>query len=138
MTNKYYVDACIWIDYLENRSDRFRPLGDWALAMFKKIIVNEEFFIISRPLLEELEERYSPEKLRELFDFIPEELILKIEANKKQFKKALDLSRKLKLPLKDVLHAVLAGDNIAFLVTRDKHFLELTGIAEVKKPEELI
>ena len=41
MNKKYYIDSNIWRDYFENRSDRFRPLGDWALMFFKEIIINE-------------------------------------------------------------------------------------------------
>jgi hypothetical protein len=35
---RYYLDTCIWVDYLENRQDRFRPLGDWALRLIKQIV----------------------------------------------------------------------------------------------------
>ena len=42
------------------------------------------------------------------------------------------------LPLGDVLHTLLARDNNLILVTRDKHFKELTDISKFYKPEELI
>ena len=38
MVEKYYLDTCIWRDYFENRSDKFRPLGDWAFSLIKLII----------------------------------------------------------------------------------------------------
>jgi len=36
------------------------------------------------------------------------------------------------------LHSILARDNQAVLITRDKHFLKLLDICIIKKPEELI
>jgi hypothetical protein len=38
MVKKCYIDAAIWRGLHENRSDRFRPLGDWAFELVKKII----------------------------------------------------------------------------------------------------
>ncbi|MBI2047107.1 PIN domain-containing protein, partial [Candidatus Pacearchaeota archaeon] len=55
-----------------------------------------------------------------------------------QFGKAKDLSKKRDIPLFDALHALLARDQRATLVTRDKHFEKLSDIISYKKPEELI
>ena len=52
---KYYLDACIWRDYFENRSDNFRPLGEWAFRLIKKIIDEGGLFVISDHLINELE-----------------------------------------------------------------------------------
>jgi predicted nucleic acid-binding protein len=38
----------------------------------------------------------------------------------------------------DILHAIIARDNEAILITRDRHFEELTWIVSVQKPEEVI
>ena len=35
---KYYLDTSIWRDYYENRSDKFRPWGEWALILINKIL----------------------------------------------------------------------------------------------------
>ncbi|MBN1376781.1 PIN domain-containing protein [Candidatus Woesearchaeota archaeon] len=51
---------------------------------------------------------------------------------------SLKISRKINIPKNDVLHAILARDNNAILVTRDKHFYKLAEKIIVKKPEELI
>jgi len=37
------------------------------------------------------------------------------------------------MPVKDALHAILARDNKAILVTRDKHFYDLADKVEIKK-----
>ena len=38
--NIYYVDSAIWRDLHENRTDKFRPLGEWAFELFRKILFN--------------------------------------------------------------------------------------------------
>ena len=138
MTEKYYLDACIWRDYFENRSDRFRPLGDWALTLIKKIIENEEIFVLSNHLFMELGKNYSQEELNKRLDFIPEALIQIVKVSIGQTREAINLSKKLNIPKNDALHAILARDNDAILVTRDKHFYELADVAIIKKPEDLI
>ena len=137
MIKKYYLDSCIWIDYFENRSDKFRPLGDWALRLINKIIKEDDLFIFSDHILKELEGNYSKENLSKLFEIVPKQLILKIETNKNQAKEAFKLKTKLNIPFGDALHAILARDNQAILISRDKHFYEFDFV-DVKKPEDLI
>jgi predicted nucleic acid-binding protein len=133
---KYYLDACIWIDYFENRSDRLRPLGDWAFSLIKKIIDENGLIIFSDLVFEELCALYSQEAIVSMLSICPEDTLIRITASYRQINEAKVLSRKLRTPLKDTLHAVLARDNDAILITRDKHFTELFG--KVSKPEELI
>jgi len=138
LVSKYYLDTCIWRDYFENRSDKFRPLGEWALELIKKVINENDLFVISDHVLKEFENIYSENELKRFFDIIPEKLIIKVVMNKKQVKETLELMKKFNVPFGDALHAILARDNNSILVTRDKHFLELQDIVKIKKPEELI
>jgi len=134
----FYLDSCIWRDYFENRSDRFRPLGDWALSLINKIIKEDNLIIFSDILIEELENQYSSEELNKFLKMIPKELIIRIEANEKQTKEAFRIKNKLNIPFGDALHAILARDNNAILISRDKHFYELSEHVTIRKPEELI
>ncbi|MBS3110269.1 PIN domain-containing protein [Candidatus Woesearchaeota archaeon] len=61
-----------------------------------------------------------------------------MESTEKQTGKAKDLSSKRKVPKADALHAVLARDNKAVLVTLDKHFKKLSDISKPKRPQDLI
>lgn len=135
---RYYLDACIWRDYFENRSDRFRPLGEWAFYLIKNIIKNNDMFVISDRLMIELAEEFSPEQIIKIFEIVPEQLIIKIRTKKGQFKEAYRIKRKLNIPFGDILHAILARDTKSVLVSRDKHFYELADEVLVRKPEELI
>jgi len=58
--------------------------------------------------------------------------------SEKQVKEAATLSNKLKIPFGDALHGVLARDNDAVMVTRDRHFRKLKDKVIIKKPEDLI
>ena len=135
---KYYLDTCIWIDYFENRSDRFRPLGEWAFFLIKKIIQDDDLIIYSDLVEEELQVIYSEKEIKKIFSIAPKEILVKVSNSIKQLKEAIHYSKRFNIPKKDALHAVLARDNEAILVTRDKHFYELTRDIIVKKPEELI
>ncbi|MCK4670221.1 MAG: type II toxin-antitoxin system VapC family toxin [Nanoarchaeota archaeon] len=137
MVERYYLDTCIWMDYFENRSDKFRPLGDWALMLINKIIQEESLFVLSDHLLDEIKKQYNLEKLNKIFGIIPKELIIMVKATKQQAHKAFKIKQELKIPFGDALHAMLAKDNDTILVSRDMHFYELPFIS-VKKPEELI
>ena len=81
---------------------------------------------------------YSGEKIKKTFEVVPSKLLIKVPISKEQIKEALAISKKLKIPKKDALHAVLSRDNKAILVTRDKHFYELQETVTIRKPEDLI
>ncbi|MFA5141895.1 MAG: PIN domain-containing protein [Candidatus Woesearchaeota archaeon] len=138
MTQKYYLDTCIWRDYFENRSDRFRPLGDWAFTLLSNIVQNEDLVLYSDLTIQELNKDLNHKKIKEALSIVPEQLLIKVNVLPIQFKEAISLSRKHKIPANDALHYILAKDNNAILVTRDKHFYELNDKMMIKKPEDLI
>jgi predicted nucleic acid-binding protein len=135
---RYYLDACIWRDYFENRSDKFRPLGEWALALIKKIIHEEGIILYSDLIEDELKVTYSETEIKSLLSIVPKEILIKIISSPKQLKEAVLYSKKFNIPKKDALHAILASENNAILVTRDKHFYEIWKELVIKKPEDLI
>ncbi len=124
MAEKYYIDAAIWRDLHENRSDRFRPLGDWAFELFKKIRKDKEKILYSNLVVDELSIAFEKETIKKLFEDISE-LLEKVEIKKEQVEEAKILSKELKIPFGDALHGILARDNNAIMVTRDHHFEEL-------------
>ena len=136
---KFYLDPSIWRDYYENRSDRFRPLGDWALSLINKIIEDGDFILYSDFVIEELKVKYSEEEINNILEIVSKRnLLLKVEISQSQGKEAALICRQRKVAFGDVLHSILSRDNNAIMVTRDKHFLELLDIANIKKPEDLI
>lgn len=137
MVDKYYLDTSIYIDYYENRVDRFRPLGDWAHRLLALIEAKNAVLLISDLLISELESHLSKEQVKELLETY-DGVIKKVKFIDKQLKEAREIANKRKIPLGDALHAIIARDNKALLVTRDHHFEELADITLSKKPEDLI
>jgi predicted nucleic acid-binding protein len=135
---KYYIDSCIWIDYLEDRKDRYRPLGEWALMLINKIIDEKNIVVISNHLINELKKALNDEKAKNAFSVIPKNLIEYMEFNYEHVRKASEIRKRFGIPKSDSLHWVLAAERNAILVTRENHFKPLKEIAKISKPEELI
>ena len=91
-------------------------------------------------IMKELGNAYNGHEIEEMMSIISKQGILaKVkEPDKKQYLEAKRLRDKAKVPFGDAMHAILARDNGAILISRDKHFYELIRIVEVKHPEELI
>ena len=61
-----------------------------------------------------------------------------VKVTEKQIKYAIKICKERNVAFGDAIHAILARDNGAIVITRDRHFLELQDLAECRKPEELI
>lgn len=114
------------------------PKSYWAKELIKKIILNNDKIIISDVVKNELITLgYSKYNLDEIFSNL-RNIIIYINSNKKQIGKAKDLSMKRKIPLLDVLHALISRDNKAILITFDNHFKQITDIVKTKTSKEII
>ena len=139
MSERFYLDSSIWRDYYENRKDKFRPLGEWALRLIKNIIENKNYILYSDFVIKELKIGYNKDEINKIFEIVNKRnLLIKVNISESQIKESAILCKKKEVAFGDALHAVLARDNKAIMVTRDKHFIELNHIAEIKKPEDLI
>jgi hypothetical protein len=67
-----------------------------------------------------------------------EDILEKIISSEKQRHEARKISAERNVPKGDALHAIMAGDYSAILVSRDKHFRQLKDISDYHRPEELI
>ncbi|HLC47406.1 MAG TPA: PIN domain-containing protein [Candidatus Nanoarchaeia archaeon] len=136
---KFYIDTCIWRDYFENRSDNFRPFGEWALELIRLIILKNDMILYSKVVIRELSEEYSHEEIENILSIAMKiNSLKKVEVTDHQKIEARMLSKERGTAFADALHAVLARDNDAILVSRDRHFQDLTDIATVRKPEDLL
>lgn len=138
MLRPFYLDTAIWLDFFENRNEPGLPKGEWANKLLIKIIKNNELIIISDLTLAELTAVGYPQwELKKLFRPL-KSLLLYVESTKKEIGKAKDLSKKRRVPKGDALHALIARDHKATLVTLDKHFHSLKDIIEPKRPQDLL
>lgn len=138
MTQKYYLDTSIWLDFFENRNEPNLPKGDWAHKLLNQITEDNDKIIYSDIVLLELGiAGYQPHEIEKLFEKIKPILIF-VESAEKQARKAKDLSVKRNIPKGDALHALIARDNKATLVTLDNHFKKLLDIIKPKRPQDFI
>jgi predicted nucleic acid-binding protein len=134
---KYYIDTAIWRDLHENRQDKFRPLGEWAFQFIKKIIEKKDVVLYSELVVDELSKDYNEQEIKQIFEIVASTNLLNyVYINNNQIAEAKKLAKI--IPFADALHAILARDNNAILITRDRHFESLYGFVEIHKPEELL
>ena len=134
----YYFDTSIWLDFFENRNEPSMPKGEWAKKLVSNISENKDKIIFSDNNSIELEGiGYSKYEIEDLLSSL-KPLIYYVESTAKQVENARDLSKKRDVPKRDALHALLARDNKAILVTLDNHFKKLTDIAYPCSPKSLI
>lgn len=132
---KFYVDTSIWIDLLEDRSDGIKPLGELAFQFLRLCRKNRAKLIYSEAIIFELNQ-FSEKLAEEIFSSFGN-LLVEVAVSEEQTKEAKIIAKNRKLPPSDVLHAIIARDNGAIVVTRDKHFERLFDIAESSSPEEV-
>ena len=137
MVEKYYLDTSIWMDYYEDRKDPSKDIGEFAFKLLVKLLASKSTIVVSDFLLRELEVTYSLDKVRGMTLHF-EHLMEKVSLSKEQNEEAKKIAEKRKIPKGDAIHAILARDNKAILVSRDNHFQKLRDICEVMKPEEII
>lgn len=134
---KFYLDTSIWRDYFEDRKDNLRPLGEFAFQLLKKCQQRKWVVIVSPEVEKELLAYYSEEQVGLTFSSF-KDIILKVSYSKQQVSEALFFWAKTgkEFPFSDVLHSVIARDNHAVLVCRDKHFWEIK-LVDCVLPEEV-
>ena len=136
---RFYVDTSVWLDFALDRSDGVRPLGELAFQFFKKCMRNGWKIVYSDAVIEELEKHLTMEEIRERCFAILEEkkLIQKIVFNKKEVEEAEEISKRERVSFTDALHAVIARNNNATVVSRDRHFGQLSKVVKCFFPEEI-
>jgi len=60
---KIYFDTNVYLDFLEDRSDSLKPLGELAHQAFLRGLDCEYFIVISDLVIEELRKRVSAEDI---------------------------------------------------------------------------
>ncbi len=135
---KYYFDTSIWLDFFENRDEPNLPKGTWAHELLDKIIKIDAKIVYSDHVLLELSLiGYPPHEIEELFKPL-KPLLIFVESTEKEMGRAYDLALRRKIPTGDALHALIARDHHAILVTLDHHFKEVLDIITPKRPQDLI
>ena len=135
---RYYFDTSIWLDFFENRDLPNIPKSKWATKLIERIVKENDRIIYSDANEEELiGQNYTHSEIEFLFSKI-KGIMIGVEFTRAQFGKARDLAQKRSLPIFDALHALIARDNKAMLITLDNDFRKLKDITIIKGPQEII
>ena len=140
MTVLIYLDSNIYIDYLENRSDGLRPLGDFAFNVLKRAFNCEFSIVLSSLVVEELAnnnvEKYAQNLIMHLSEL---NKLVRVESTKEELKLARKICRERATCFNDTLHAIIANRaNAEFFVTRNiKDFVKLQDFVKIIVPESL-
>jgi len=95
--------------------------------------------IVSDLVIRELKGGYPEKVVAQIILGVMDPLnTLQVSANTQQTREARVVSRERALPTNDALHAILARDNDAVLITRDKHFKKVADYCRIHPPEELL
>ncbi|MCK4589525.1 MAG: PIN domain-containing protein [Nanoarchaeota archaeon] len=132
-TLKVYVDANIFIDYLRQRTDGLRPLGEFAFQFFSDGWNCKFKLIISDWLLTELEKHLSKDEIEfVLKDFKDKEKIILVKSTREDKTKSKNYAHP-----EDALHAILANKAGAnYLVTRNqKDYVGCENLVKIVFPE---
>ncbi len=133
----FYLDTCIWVDHFEARNETGFPKGDWARKLLRKIVQDNDGIILSDHTIKELVDvgysRYEISTYLKPF----REIIIRIYATTRQRRRAQDLAAKRNVPFGDALHALIARDTKAILVTLDNDFNSLLDIISPKSPRNV-
>lgn len=138
---KVYVDTHIFVDYYWDRKDSMLPLGEFAFNFMRDTINCKYLVIISDCVVAELQKTLqlsSPEVWEEVLSGLRSagkiEVVVPTTAQESRAEK---LASDYKIPKGDALHAVVAAESGAVLISRDWHHAELADLVEIKKPETL-
>jgi predicted nucleic acid-binding protein len=117
--------------------DNMRPMGEFASHFLFEANEKGCSFLYSDLVVEELQKAYSPQKIALIFQPYLSNL-RKVPITREQALESKQLARtRTESHRQDILHAILARDNHATLVTRDKGFESLTDMVVIARPEEI-
>ena len=134
---RYYFDTSIWLDLFEKREE-FPYKFTSVQRLLKYIRLHNDKIVYSKAVIDELRKLgYSSFELGILFRRF-RQLLIRVWQTKHHYGKAKDLAAKRDIPFFDALHALLAREAKAILISRDKDFQRLQDIVINKKPEEII
>tara|TARA_Y100000310_G_C20137703_1_gene558822 strand:+ start:135 stop:542 length:408 start_codon:yes stop_codon:yes gene_type:complete len=135
MAEKYYFDTSIWVDFYDKRGYN----GEQAKLLLKKIIMEDKIVIYSDFVVKELKDLgFSDFEIHDMIGIAKPDHVKRIHITKQQAEEAKRLTKQRDIPFGDALHAVLARDHEAQLVSRDRHFENIKDITIKKIPEDLI
>lgn len=138
MGSKIYVDTNVFLDYIKDRRNHIRPLGELAYNLFRRVFACEFEIVISDITMTELKGELDRDEIKILLGPFYEAGKLHLAVSDREMTEyARKLSWEREVPKKDCLHALIAAREGCIVVTRDEHFKSLQDIATTCFPENV-
>lgn len=135
MAENYYLDTQTWLDFAEKRGYN----GEIVKRLLQKIIKENKIILYSDFTIRELKKLgYLENEINKILSAAKPNNLKRIHKTKEQFLEGKKLAKQRNIPLGDAIHAILARDHEATLVSRDSDFQRLKDIVETKTPEDLV
>lgn len=137
---RFLVDTCVWMDFYENRKNKFgKNIGCYAYEFIVKCAKKNFSVYMSKITVGELKTKFCEEEIETILRYLQLILNLKItEVEKSEFLKAKELANNRKIPNADCILAIQARNNDFVVVTRDKHFFnDLKDVCDSIRPEDV-
>ena len=123
------------LDFESRIGHNGEQIGEYAERFFAKVLARRDIIFYSDTVLKELYRHYGRSYEERLHIYFVLGILRKIPISSSQDKEAHLVSMNENIPFADATHAILASDNDATLITRDKHFKGL-GVV-IRKPEDI-
>lgn len=135
----FLLDTQIWMDHYLRRGLE-GTYGTSALQLILTIIADGSTIIISNFQEKELKAvGLAPTEIISLFSMLKPDHITRVSVTKTQFAEAHRVAKQREVPLGDAIHAIVARDFNAQLVSRDeKDFRKLKDITQFKEPQDFL
>jgi len=135
MTEEFYFDTSIWLDFYEKRGEN----GEFAFRLIFKIIHKDKKIVYSDLNSKEFKNLgYTQNEIISILSIAKPDNIRHVHIYREQTEEARKIAKQRNIPRKDVLHAIIARDNDLQLIATDHHFDKLKDITKTKKPVDFI
>ena len=126
---KFYLDSCIWIDYLDFKRENHNK----AVELFNKIISRKDLIIVSKVHFREMHATGYFEKFNKIKNKLFEEGVLKgVKYSEQDYQTALRYNEYLNKGFSDCLHLIMAKNNKAKAISSDKHWQEIGQLINLR------
>ena len=125
------MDTSVWLDFYEKRGKNCEA----ALILITKLIEKDSILVYSDLVIRELRHLgYSQNEINMVLGIAKPNNLRRVHIHKSDLVLAKRLALQRGIPKNDALHAILARNSCAELVTTDCHFERLRDMVQSKSP----
>ncbi len=132
---KIYCDTNVFLDFMDDRYDKLRPLGDFAFMLFKRGWECLFHLVFSDWNYEELRKFKSEEEINELLSYFEnKKKLIRVSYTEKEKRDAMNKSSH----WQDELHMIIAlREDCDSFVTRNVNDFSFSSRIDIRCPENI-